>query len=162
VSSREVEDFACGCWFSPGATALLPRDAFVRVGSFDETLARLEDFDWYLRLALAGGGIAVVPIIGATVHVGARAPYARVSGAVAQLRAKWLRPGSPLAPRAARNLRAALALEMAASCYFAGRYLAFGWHLLCSQVARPRPRLQLRRWWRQGRSVAGHPPTPAA
>jgi len=152
IASRDVVDFACGCWFSPGATALLPRDAFARVGPFDETLARLEDFDWYLRLALAGGGIAVVPMIGATVHVGTRAPNALVLRAVGQLRAKWLGPGNTLAPEIARSLRAALALELAASSWFAGRYPAFAWHLLRSQIARPRLSLHLRRWWTSPKS----------
>ena len=161
MESRDPADFACGCWFSPGATALVPRAAFDRVGPFDEMMERLEDFDWYLRLSLAGGGIAVVPKVAATVHVGARASNARVARAVSQLRAKWLGPDSTLAPDIACNLRAALALELAASSWFAGRYTAFLWHLLCSQIARPRPRLHLRRWWRLAPSIPGHPSAPA-
>lgn len=161
MASRDPADFACGCWFSPGATALVPRAAFELVGPFDETLERLEDFDWYLRFVLAGGGIAVVPAIAASVHVGARAPNARVARAVSQLRAKWLGPGHTLAPRYARNLRAALALELAASSWFAGRYPVFAWHLLRSQLACPRPRLHLRRWWLPP-SIPGHPAPPAA
>jgi glycosyltransferase involved in cell wall biosynthesis len=166
IASRDPADFACGCWFSPGSTALVPRAAFAAVGPFDETLERLEDLDWYLRAALAGGGIAVAPVIGATINVGTRAPYARVSRAIAQLRRKWLAApggsGPALVRRVARNLEASLALEQAAACYFDGRYGTFAWHLLRSLIARPRMHLYLRRWWTAPGSVSGHPPAPAA
>ena len=39
-----------GCTISPGSTLLVRTEVFEKVGNFDETLRRLEDWDWLLRL----------------------------------------------------------------------------------------------------------------
>src|SRR5690606_16089725 len=64
ANARDAADFASGCWFAPGSTSLVPKTAFARVGPFDEQLGRLEDFDWFLRLGLAGGSVNVAPFAG--------------------------------------------------------------------------------------------------
>src|SRR5262249_1169557 len=52
VASDAVLMFASGCWFCPGSTSLMRKEAFDIVGPCDVALRRLQDMDWYLRLAL--------------------------------------------------------------------------------------------------------------
>lgn len=40
-----------GCTISPGSTLIVARNAFDRIGVFDESFQRLEDWDWLLRFA---------------------------------------------------------------------------------------------------------------
>lgn len=56
-----VGDFAGGCWFAPGTTALMHRSVFDLAGPFDPALRRLEDYEWFLRFGLAGGRMTAVP-----------------------------------------------------------------------------------------------------
>lgn len=50
-----VEDwfqyFLKGCFISPGSGLVVRRSVFDKVGFFDETMRRLEDWDWLLRLS---------------------------------------------------------------------------------------------------------------
>ena len=43
------KDILFGCSISPGSTLMVAREAFEKVGSFNELLRRLEDWDWLLR-----------------------------------------------------------------------------------------------------------------
>lgn len=149
VASADPADFASGCWFGPGSTALVPREAFARVGLLDERLERLEDLDWFLRLALAGGGVAVVDAVEVEVRVGGRPSRDRLDRAASILSEKWLARGAAhrLPQPLRRNMAAYLAIEKASTRYFSGdlggcvRALAHSWLL------RPRFRLHLQRWW---------------
>lgn len=151
IESVDPADFASACWFGPGSTALIAKKAFDCVGMFDERLERLEDLDWFLRLALAGGGIRVLPQIGTRVQVGGRPSPERLDRAIARLRAKWLMPDAPqrLGHSLRRNLAAYLAIEKASTRYFSGRYLGFGLALAESLLLKPRLSLHLRDWWRR-------------
>lgn len=149
IGSTKIEDFAAGCWFGPGSTALVPRTAFDTVGLFDEALLRLEDLDWYMRLGLAGGGVATWPELAVSVHVGGRPSVERLDGAVSQLRAKWL-GGEALNAVSRRNLRAYLALEQANVRLHDGQYIAFTGYMLYSLSLRPRLSVPLRQWWTNG------------
>lgn len=151
IESSDPIDFASACWFGPGSTALIARAAFDRVGLFDQELERLEDLDWFLRLALAGGGIRVLPQIGTRVQVGGRPSPERLDRTIAKLEAKWLAPDAPerLEPALRRNLAAYLAVEKASTRYFSGRYLGFGLALAKSLLLKPRLSLHLRDWWRR-------------
>lgn len=51
------------CDLSPGSTLLARRTAFETTGPLDETLPRFEDWDWLLRYAYQGGGIALLPTV---------------------------------------------------------------------------------------------------
>jgi glycosyltransferase involved in cell wall biosynthesis len=155
VASMDPADFAAGCWFGPGSTALLPRAAFERIGPIDETLERLEDLDWFLRFALAGGGIQVLEAVEVDVRVGGRPSREKLDRAVAVLRRKWLAADSPtrLPPALRRNLAAYLLVEQASTRYFAGDPVGCCVALLRSWLLRPRLRLHLKRWWRD--SIAG-------
>lgn len=50
---------AIGCDLSPGSTLVAKREAIDRIGHFDETLPRFEDWDWMFRYTRAGDIIAI-------------------------------------------------------------------------------------------------------
>ena len=62
VGAENISRFASGSWFYPGSTVLMRRETALQIGPQDETLPRLEDYDWYLRFALRGGKLAIVPM----------------------------------------------------------------------------------------------------
>ncbi|WP_349371494.1 glycosyltransferase family 2 protein [Salinarimonas sp.] len=144
IASADPRDFASGCWFAPGATTIVPRSAFVTVGGLDPNLPRLEDYEWFLRFALAGGRLEVAPVIGAQVAAGRRATAKAVDEAALRLSNGLARR---LPPACARRLRAYLLLERAASRRNAGDRVMAAWLLFRSLLTAPRATLHLRRWW---------------
>ncbi|MBL8571948.1 MAG: glycosyltransferase family 2 protein [Phreatobacter sp.] len=149
IESTDPADFASACWFAPGSTALVPREAFERIGFFDESLERLEDLDWFLRLALAGGSIRVLPRIASRVHIGRRPSPEKLDRTIGKLEAKWVVSDAPgkLMPVLRRNLAAYLAVEKASTRYSSGRYIDFCLALAKSLFLKPRLRVHLRDWW---------------
>ena len=158
VPASTVRQFASGCWFAPGSTVLLPASAFDRLGGFDTSLGRLEDLDWFLRFGIAGGRLAVAPVIGSVVRVGGRPDPARVDAARERLADKWIN-GSGRLPDAGdrRRLRAYLDLESASANYYAGRTLRAVVRLGSSLLRVPRLGLPLERWWSRSSSLPKGP-----
>jgi glycosyltransferase involved in cell wall biosynthesis len=150
VESWTPSDFAGACWFCPGSTAFIPRKAFDVVGMMDERLNRLEDLDWFLRLARKGGGIAVIPEIYADVRRGQHPAESRVREAAGILREKWLSANAAerLTREEALNLSAYLYLEQAYASLNARRLADCAKYVLRSFLKRPRVRAHLKRWWR--------------
>jgi len=149
VESSEPADFAGGCWFMPGSTALLRKETLLRIGPFDASLRRLEDLDWYMRFALAGGRLRVAPIAGAVVEIGKRPAFTVVDGACRALECKWLSRDAPSRlpwPMRAR-LRAYLDVERAAACHYAKDTPRTAFFLARSLLHRPRTRVHIRAWW---------------
>jgi hypothetical protein len=146
MESWSPADLAAGCWFGPGSTALIPRTAFDAIGPFDASLRRLEDLDWFLRLALAGGGVATWPELAVQVNVGGRPSVPVLDGAVDLLKQKWL-TGRLLDPACRRNLQAYLALEQASARRHAGQWPGFARYMIRSLMLRPRTSIPLRDWW---------------
>jgi glycosyltransferase involved in cell wall biosynthesis len=144
-----VTDFANGCWFCPGSTLLVRRAAFERVGPFDESLPRLEDYDWFLRFGLAGGALAVEPHVLADIRVGSRPSSAKVRRSVALMRLKYdpQRGGLDLGAAGRHRLDAYLALEEAAAHRNAGEFGRMVLALARSFASLPRPRLHLAPLW---------------
>ena len=149
IASADLADFASGCWFCPGTTVVLPRGVFDVVGPFDPTLRRLEDVDWFLRFALAGGRLEVAPMTGAVVSVGGRGRREQVSAACAHI---LRRHEEDLEPALRRNLLAYLDLERAAAARNDGHLLAMAGYVARSFAARPRRQLPMRRWWDRDRA----------
>jgi len=56
-----------GCDLSPGTTMMVHREVFQQIGFFDETLGRLEDWDWLLRYT-DQGEVAILPQLLARVN----------------------------------------------------------------------------------------------
>lgn len=146
--SNDLEDFCSGCWFSPGSTAIAPRNLLLDVGGFDERLRRLEDLDIFIRLACADAELAVAPFVGAHIRKGRNARRCDVDPAAAYLRQKFLGAGSPLTTKTQRrNLDSWLAIEEAAAALNDGAYTRFTERMVRSFALNPRRRLHLRDWW---------------
>jgi glycosyltransferase involved in cell wall biosynthesis len=150
LPSADVADFLSGCWFAHGSTALLRREAFARVGECDPGLRRFEDYDWFVRFALAGGRLEVWPHVAAIVEVTKKPRVAAVHEVVDHLRAKYSDPHGPyrLAPDAINRLEACLDFELASSLSADKKWLPTLVHLARSFWRVPRTTLHLRRLWR--------------
>ena len=149
IESHEPADFAGGCWFGPGSTTLLHRDALKRVGGFDPALRRLEDLDWFLRLSLAGGTLKVFDRIIAVIETGRKSPVESIDIVAKQLRAKFISGGRKhdLPPLLARRLNAYLDIERASSLVNQRKWIAALYFILRSVVFVPRLTLHTRRYW---------------
>jgi glycosyltransferase involved in cell wall biosynthesis len=150
VESNEPADFASGCWFAPGSTALIRRDAAALIGPMDPRPGRLEDLDWFLRMSLLGGRLRVAPVLGATIATGHKPDLRVLERAIAVLSAKWLAPGSAdrLASPLRRRMSAYFDLERASLLWRTGRWALFAFHMARSLATVPRNRAQLKDWWR--------------
>ena len=148
--ATQVSDFASGCWFCPGSAVLMRREAALRVGPQDVSLTRLEDLDWFLRLALLGGTLRVQDLIGVDVEVGHKPNAAAVRDSAANLAHKWrgVTGERRLSASELRRLRAYLRLERAAAAWYAGHRLSALGLMAASAALVPRLRLQLSPgWW---------------
>jgi glycosyltransferase involved in cell wall biosynthesis len=140
---------ASGCWYFPGSTAIFAKTTWDRVGPFDERLRRLEDLDWGIRLALAGGALRVTPEPAAVIERSPRAGLRHVEAAAAVILARYGAEGPmPLPGATLARLKAYLSLEKASSAFGERRHGEFVSHLASSFAGRPRLSLHLRRWWR--------------
>lgn len=141
VSTSDPLDFASGCWFSPGSTALFLREPILsQVGLQDETLRRFEDVDWFLRIALAGGGIAAHDMVAAEINTGTRPSIETITRYGAILVNKFVTQDRDIA----RRLRAWFAFECASGRWYEGDHAGAIWSLVRSW--RFAPRLQFPPW----------------
>lgn len=147
IPSADPIDFASGCWFSPGSTVLIPKQAFVQCGPFDPALRRLEDLDWFLRFALAGGQLRVASIIGSRIAIGRRAKAHDVFVSRHIIQNKISASQDPRTLSCLRNLCAWLHVEQAVALRNDGRLICMGWELFRSFILKPRLRVSLRKWW---------------
>jgi glycosyltransferase involved in cell wall biosynthesis len=150
VASADLKDFVSRCWFAPGSTGLLRREAFERVGPTDPALRRLEDYDWFIRLVLAGGRLDVWPHIAAIIEVATKMKAHAANAATSHLRAKYADPFGPfrLAPDVINQLQACFDVEVASTLWYERRPLPALFHLARSFWRVPRVTLQLRRLWK--------------
>jgi glycosyltransferase involved in cell wall biosynthesis len=151
LPSDKLDDFVSGCWFAHGSTALLRREAFARVGASDPALRRFEDYDWFVRFALAGGRLEVWPHVATIVEVRQKPRVSAVEDVVAHLRAKYADPHGPyrLAPKAINRLEACFDFELASSLSADKKWLSTFVHLARSFWRLPRTTLHLRRLWKE-------------
>jgi glycosyltransferase involved in cell wall biosynthesis len=157
MESDQPIHFASGCWFAPGSTILFRRDAFKEIGPYDPTLRRLEDLDWFLRFALAGGRLKVWDDLAAVVEVGHKPRLSALDDSAAGLQAKYggaasverlpdgLPPGLP--PGLRRRLDAYLDIERASILAAEGRWLGMLSCLTRSFLRAPRLTIHLERFW---------------
>jgi len=150
VEASTVEAFASGCWYFPGSTSVFSRVTWRRVGPLDAQLRRLEDLDWGIRLALAGGVLRVTSAPASVIERSPRASLARVNEASAALLSRHARGADQALARAAlARLKAYLALERASSALGEGRIASFAVNLAASILHRPRLSLHQENWWRR-------------
>lgn len=151
--SADPLDFASGCWFAPGSTALFRREPMLsRVGMQDESFRRFEDNDWFLRFALAGGAVKVCHVIAAHISVTQKPPHALVNANARLILEKARSSIADAALREAvlRRLSAWWALERASSSWYAGDALRTFLDLSQSFLFVPRVSLQLADFWQRG------------
>ncbi|MBR0781094.1 glycosyltransferase family 2 protein [Bradyrhizobium iriomotense] len=148
--SADPLDFASGCWFAPGSTLLARKEAFDRIGPYDIELRRLEDLDWFLRLALRGGELKVWNKPAALIGFDSHFAEVHLTRAVARLSDKYLAKRSPdrLSGKLARRFRAYMNIERAASCSNRKRWFGVLFYLGWSFFQVPRTALHLTRFWR--------------
>ncbi len=148
--SDDPLDFASACWFAPGSTLLARKEAFDRIGPYDVELRRLEDLDWFLRLALRGGSLKVWNKPAALIADESQFPGVHLTDAITRLNRKYFAKESPhrLSRKLARRLSAYLNIERAAFCLTKGRWLGLLIYLGWSFVQVPRTTLHLARFWR--------------
>lgn len=110
-----------GCSVSPGSTLVVRRGCFDTAGFLDETLMRLEDWDWLLR-CLETYRFDCLPMMGAVIQVGGHPRLEAVSGAADRLRELQIdRIGRVAGAAGVRRFKASLALEMAVAAIREGR-----------------------------------------
>jgi len=148
-ASDDPLDFASGCWFSPGSTLLLRREAFAKVGPYDTELARLEDLDWFLRLALAGGRLERWSHVAAIIELGGKPRRDTLEQAAQRLLAKYAASGSPnrLAAPFVRRLKAYLDVERASIAAANHAWISVLFYFARSWLRVPRTTLHLKRFW---------------
>jgi glycosyltransferase involved in cell wall biosynthesis len=103
-----------GCAISPGATLLVDRAVFDEIGLFDETLRRLEDWDWLLRFVRHYDLTFVADAL-ATVHLRSSGDLAQgpaVLEALRKIRLQHLPQLASLGDR--QRLKSSLLIERAA------------------------------------------------
>jgi hypothetical protein len=138
--------FASGCWFSPGSCIILNRPAALESAGYqDETLRRLEDFDWFMALGLKGFRFRAQPIVGARIEQKRVQDPKALGETAATIRAKWRAAALPRP--VLRRAESYLALECAAAHYHAGHYLGAAAHLVRSFALQPRIGVQLSPGW---------------
>ena len=149
VASDDPEMFASGCWFSPGSTSLLRKEVFAAVGTCDRELRRLQDLDWYLRLALCGGQVAVWDEFVAVVHAGPKSAIGTLETAINHLEWKYASPSGPfqLAPTLVRRLHAYFDIERASITAAEKKWLTTAYFISRSLARVPRLTLHLERFW---------------
>lgn len=147
IASRERCDFFAGCWFAPGSTLLVPAAAFRKVGGFDGRLRRLEDYEWFLRFALAGGRLIIAETVGADVAHGMNARPTAVDAAVEIILTKFLALPQ-VGKREKQFALAYLNLERAKAYANAGMWGKATLMLGRSFCHFPRLQLSLHNWWK--------------
>jgi len=147
--SADPMDFASGCWFSPGSTGLLRKELFTLVGPFDPRLRRLEDLDWFLRLARLGGRLRVWNEIVVIVETGPKPNIAVLERAANRLLEKYVAQDSlqRLPAKVARRLQAFLNLERASIFAAQRKWACCAFYLALSVCQQPRTSLHLERFW---------------
>ena len=103
-----------GCNLSPGSTLMVARRCFKKVGLFDESLNRLEDWDWLLRFVLAYE-LAVIDLPLACIYISDPPRIDHVLAAIDRLRAKFIGEGFLVDRWDRRRFKSALLLETAAA-----------------------------------------------
>jgi glycosyltransferase involved in cell wall biosynthesis len=158
VGAENLSRFASGSWFYPGSTVLMRRETALEIGPQDETLPRLEDYDWYLRFGLRGGKLTIVPmpLVDVRWHRGSILDKVRRSGDT--LRRKYLERGGEFYiadPAVRRRIRSYVALSEASAAWHAGDRLRALVALTRSYALCPRAQTQIERLWTEKRVGAG-------
>lgn len=160
--SNRLEDFASGCWFSPGSCIIMNRHAIVESGVLqDEGLRRFEDFDWFLALAYKGFVFRSGRIVGVAIERTREQSPAKVEPIAKAIVRKW--GAEPEVRPVMSRIGAYMDLECAAANHYAGNYARASAFLARSLLGKPRLSLQLSPGWEtEPPAASGRHPAPVA
>lgn len=150
LPAREAADFFRGCWFSPGSCIIINRrEVLSRAGEADGSLRRLEDYEWFVRIGLAGFDLKVQDLIGAGIERGSNTSLAAVTVAAEFIRQRIrdLMQARPDGARLRRQADAYLLYERAASAWREKRLAAFVLLMAGSLLVSPRLRFSSLPGW---------------
>jgi glycosyltransferase involved in cell wall biosynthesis len=105
-----------GCSLSPGSTLLMRREIYEEFGGFDETLRRLEDWDWLLRV-MERTPVYVLQDTLSVIRVGRWPDYRTVRDSCRRFGEKHKGGFRAMGVFGSWRLNSTLHLEMAASAY---------------------------------------------
>ena len=126
----EQRDFLWGCYVCPGSTMIARKALFEECGYFDESLKRLEDWDWFLRVTKTenvGNLLDVLSVINNTGY-----PQERdVMDGLALIHQRYIDSGT-LSSQQKRCIRAGMEMELAKSAWIRKNYPKMLFYLLKS------------------------------
>lgn len=147
LPASNVEEFFRGCWFAPGSCIILNRVAIMSaVGGSDVTLRRLEDYEWFVRIALANFELKIQDMIGVAVERGNNTNLDAVTHASAYISQKIAALTTDKSLR--KTADAYLYYERAASAWRESRLVRFLIFVGASLLSRPRLKLSPLPGWR--------------
>lgn len=126
----EQRDFLWGCYVCPGSTMIARKALFEECGYFDESLKRLEDWDWFLRVTKTenvGNLLDVLSVINKTGF-----PQEQdVIASLATMRQRYLE-SDVFSGREKRRIRAGMAMESAKMAWLRKNYPLMLFYMLKS------------------------------
>lgn len=128
---QSLERLVWGCDLSPGTTLLCRKSLFRKLGNFDESLERLEDWEWLLRSA-ANIRIRVVSEPLARIYVGAPPKRALVLSSLSVIDDRCGAKIRAQSENLWRIFKSTLQVERAATNYNNGHYFIAVFFVLCS------------------------------
>ena len=131
----DLRHFLWGCFVCPGSTMVVRKSIFDQYGYFDETLRRLEDWDWFLRIARnerVGNLREALSVINDTGFP----READVISSLKLIRRKYLEDSS-FSNREKRCIRAGMAMEVAKLAWIRKNYLLLALYLFKSLCHAP-------------------------
>jgi glycosyltransferase involved in cell wall biosynthesis len=131
------EEFLDGCFVSPGSTLMVRSSAYNKVGMLDESLMRLEDWEWLIRLVEDHRFECLSQPL-AVVHAGASPSKAAVRAAGEILYARTAtRIDRMTGGRGLSRLQATLQIEIAVAAAREGSHVLAALHLLRAGIISP-------------------------
>ncbi len=146
LGGKGPDDFATGCWYSPGSCIVGRRSLFVEL-PFATGYSRLEDFDWAIRFGLTGGELIVADMAGTEIEPGNNSSYETVRDSAVRLAAQFEALRETRAP-VWNAINAYLHLELASSAFAERKPVRVIRHALLSLWYRPRLSRHFSPGWR--------------
>lgn len=137
VDSHDLEDFVWGCHLAPGSTLMATRALLEEIGPQDTGFPRLEDWDWMIRLGLAGHRVAIVPTSLSRIHSSPFFSYEKISVSLNRMSEMHLANLRTRDTGLARCFRSGMAIEWAGLAFRTNHSFLAVLHLCHSLLIQP-------------------------
>lgn len=135
-NSLKINDVIWGCFIAPGSTLVVERDVFEKVGNYDSSFSRLEDWDWLIRFCTGFEmGLFNQPL--SDIYVSGIPDDNSIKHSLSAIQEKHRDELIKINPLFGRQLDAAIMIEKAAQSYRKKRYVNMLYFLLCSLMLNP-------------------------